>query len=115
MGGRASPIRLSVAANAGGSLSPRHRGDGTPTATRRIGKTFDQLSAAHQDDVLTGLDGAKLTFDVVPAKAFFEMLLQNTVEGFFADPLYGGNRDKVGWKLVGFPGVAAYYADKITD
>ncbi len=43
------------------------------------------------------------------------MLLQNTVEGFFADPLYGGNRDKVGWKLVGFPGVAAYYANKITD
>ena len=30
-------------------------------------------------------------------------------EGFFADPVYGGNRDKAGWKLVGFPGVAAVY------
>ena len=27
------------------------------------------------------------------------------MEGFFADPIYGGNRDKVGWRLVGFPGV----------
>jgi len=76
---------------------------------------FNQLSAAQQDDVLKGLDGGTIKFDVVPAKAFFEMLLQNTVEGWFGDPLYGGNRDKVGWKLVGFPGVAAFYADKITD
>ena len=76
---------------------------------KTYGKTFDKLDAAHQDDVLTGLDGAKLTFDGVPAKAFFEMLYGNTVEGFFADPLYGGNRDKVGWKLVGFPGAAAAY------
>jgi len=26
----------------------------------------------------------------------------NTLEGFFSDPIYGGNRDKLGWKLVGF-------------
>jgi gluconate 2-dehydrogenase gamma chain len=76
---------------------------------------FAQLTAAQQDDVLKGLDGGTIKFDIVPAKAFFEMLLQNTVEGFFGDPLYGGNRDKAGWKLVGFPGVAAFYANKITD
>ena len=35
------------------------------------------------------------------------MLWRNTEEGFFADPVYGGNRDKVGWKLIGFPGVAS--------
>jgi gluconate 2-dehydrogenase gamma chain len=35
------------------------------------------------------------------------LLLRNTLEGFFADPMYGGNRDKIGWKLVGFPGVAS--------
>jgi gluconate 2-dehydrogenase gamma chain len=76
---------------------------------------FAALTSAQQDDVLKGLDGGTITFENVPAKAFFEMLLQNTIEGFFADPLYGGNRDKAGWKLVGFPGVAAYYANKITD
>jgi gluconate 2-dehydrogenase gamma chain len=76
---------------------------------------FAALTAAQQDTVLRGLDGSTITFENVPAKAFFEMLLQNTIEGFFADPLYGGNRDKAGWKLVGFPGVAAFYANKITD
>ena len=76
---------------------------------KTYGKTFDKLSAAHQDDVLTALDGAKLAFEGVPAKAFFEMLYGNTVEGFFADPLYGGNRNKAGWKLIGFPGAAAAY------
>lgn len=76
---------------------------------------FAQLTAAQQDEVLKGLDGGTIKFENVPAKAFFEMLLQNTIEGFFGDPLYGGNRDKVGWKLVGFPGVAAFYANKITD
>ena len=77
--------------------------------TKTYGKTFDKLSAAHQDDVLTALDGAKVAFDSVPAKAFFEMLYGNSVEGFFADPLYGGNRNKAGWKLIGFPGAAAAY------
>jgi gluconate 2-dehydrogenase gamma chain len=78
-------------------------------------KTFDALDAAHQDAVLAGLEKGTIVFDDPPAVAFFEMLLQNTVEGFFADPLYGGNRDKAGWRLVGFPGAAAYYAQKITD
>ena len=35
------------------------------------------------------------------------------MEGFFADPIYGGNRDKIGWQLVGFPGVAAVYSEFI--
>ena len=73
------------------------------------GKTFDRLDGAHQDDVLSLLDQAKLSFEAVPPKTFFEMLYGNTIEGFFADPLYGGNRNKAGWKLVGFPGAAAAY------
>jgi hypothetical protein len=49
------------------------------------------------------------TADGVKAKAFFELLLQNTPEGFFSDPIYGGNRDMVGWKLIGFPGARYDY------
>jgi gluconate 2-dehydrogenase gamma chain len=75
---------------------------------------FASLTASQQDDVLHGLDGGTIKFDLVPAKAWFDMLLQNTIEGYFSDPLYGGNRDKVGWKLVGFPGVAANYSQKIS-
>ncbi len=36
-----------------------------------------------------------------------------TMAGFFSDPIYGGNRDKAGWKVLGFPGLPATYADKI--
>ena len=32
------------------------------------------------------------------------MLLQNTVEGYFSDPIYGGNRDLGAWRMIGFPG-----------
>ena len=44
---------------------------------------------------------------------FFNLVLANTMEGFFADPIYGGNKDMVGWKLVGFPGVRYDFRDVI--
>ena len=72
-------------------------------------KTFDALTRAQQDEVLKGLDGGKIELEQVRSQFFFNMMLNNTVEGFFADPVYGGNKDKAGWKLVGFPGVAAVY------
>jgi gluconate 2-dehydrogenase gamma chain len=49
------------------------------------------------------------------AKAFFDLLLTYTVGGFFADPVHGGNRDMVGWKLIGFPGAHISYADQILN
>ena len=69
------------------------------------GSAFARLDPAAQDGVLKSLESgnAKLQGGV-DAKAFFALLLQNTMEGFFADPLYGGNRDMAGWKLIGFPG-----------
>jgi gluconate 2-dehydrogenase gamma chain len=44
---------------------------------------------------------------------FFNLLLATTMQGFFADPVYGGNRDKVAWKMIGFPGVVAIYSEHI--
>ena len=77
------------------------------------GKTFDELLPARQDEVLRGLDEGTIVLEAVPSRFFFNLLLANTQEGFFADPVYGGNRDKIGWKLVGFPGVAAVYTEYI--
>src|SRR2546428_13548300 len=71
------------------------------------GKLFDKLAAREQDELLRGLEEGKVALEAVPARFFFNLLLDNTLEGFFSDPIYGGNRDKLGWKLVGFPGVAA--------
>jgi gluconate 2-dehydrogenase gamma chain len=77
----------------------------------KYGKTFDALAPAQQDDVLRDLQEGRITLELVPARLFFGLLWANTQEGFFADPMYGGNREKTGWKLVGFPGVAAAYTD----
>jgi gluconate 2-dehydrogenase gamma chain len=66
--------------------------------------TFAKLGADDQDRWLHQLEGGKVQLPTTDAKVFFQLFHQNTIEGFFADPLYGGNRDMVGWKLIGFPG-----------
>ena len=80
---------------------------------KQYGRTFDKLATAQQDEVLRALDEGKFALEAVPARFFFNMLLDNTIEGFFSDPIYGGNRNKIGWKLVGFPGVAAVYTPHV--
>ena len=75
------------------------------------GKTFAQLDAAQQDEVLKGLDGETIKLDNVGAKDFFTFLLQNTKEGYFSDPIHGGNKNAAAWKMIGFPGARADYLD----
>lgn len=77
------------------------------------GKPFAQLGDADKDSVLRDIEEGKLKFDGVDAKAFFDQILKNVQEGFFADPLHGGNRDMVGWKMIGFPGARYNYLDWI--
>ena len=91
------------------------------TATRDVnawcrtnhGKDFAALPGAVQDDVLHGLESGDIELTDVPAKVFFTMLWNNTVEGFLADPMYGGNRNFAGWKLIGFPGPRYNYVSDI--
>jgi len=75
-------------------------------AVKREGKaaTFAQLSSEDQDALLHRLEDGKLDLGTVDGKDFFKLLWQNTLEGFWSDPQYGGNRDMAGWKLIGFPG-----------
>lgn len=73
------------------------------------GKRFSELSANQQDDFLKKLEKGSVELEGVDAKAFFDLFLQNTTEGFFSDPIYGGNRDMAGWKLIGFPGARYDY------
>jgi gluconate 2-dehydrogenase gamma chain len=80
--------------------------------TRQYGKAFCFLTAVQQDEVLQGLEEGKIELESLSAKLFFTMLWRNTEEGFFSDPMYGGNRDKIGWKLIAFPGVAASNYDE---
>ena len=68
------------------------------------GTAFHQLGPTDQDAFLHGLEGGQISLQGADGKTFFKMLLQNTLEGFWSDPIYGGNRDMVGWRLIGFPG-----------
>jgi gluconate 2-dehydrogenase gamma chain len=79
------------------------------------GKDFDRLAAADRVAALEAMEAGKAEFANFDARAFFGQLLSITMAGFFADPIYGGNRDKVSWKLIGFPGLPATYADKIDE
>jgi gluconate 2-dehydrogenase gamma chain len=103
---------------------------------------FAQLAADQQDRILTDMQaGAPDTFDGnsiqaattqlagtgteglqqmapgapgIGAQAFFNLLLSHAIAGFFADPVYSGNRDMIGWKLIGFPGAQISYANEIS-
>jgi len=73
-------------------------------------ETFVRLDAGRQDAVITALEQGKAAgFTWPTAQAFFETLRTHTIEGMFADPAYGGNKDFNGWRLVGFPGGQAVY------
>jgi gluconate 2-dehydrogenase gamma chain len=79
---------------------------------RQFGTSFDQAQSSQQDDVLHALEQGKVdTFTTIPAAQFFAMFRQNVLEGLFADPLYGGNVDLIGWKWIGFPGDPEAYGD----
>ena len=66
---------------------------------------FVRLDAPRQDAVITAMEEGKATgFTWPTAQQFFNTLRTHTMEGMFADPVYGGNKDFAGWRLVGFPG-----------
>lgn len=73
----------------------------------KYGKNFDALTGEQQDEVLSAMEHNKLDLPSVASRVFFDLLWRNTEEGFFADPIYGGNQGNVGWKLLGFPGVSS--------
>lgn len=104
-------------------------------AQERYGRGFVALGAEEQDALLQAMDNGEIEVfgrvslttspavfqgasstagsSAITAKAFFELLLAYTVAGFFADPVHGGNREMVGWKLIGFPGAQMGYGNWI--
>ncbi len=84
-------------------------------AKKSKGKGFAGLSADDRNAILKEMDGGKAEFATVPAKVVFDHLYGLTMEGYFGDPIYGGNRGKAVWKMIGFPGVAGMYTDLIDE
>jgi gluconate 2-dehydrogenase gamma chain len=77
----------------------------------RGGKSFAELDDAAKDAILTGLESSEITLEVADGQSFFELILKDTQQGFFADPIYGGNRDMVAWRMIGYPGARYDYRD----
>lgn len=71
-------------------------------ARRAARAPFTRLPAERQDQVIAMLGRAKRLAGRYTGQAFLQILVVLTLEGFFCDPIYGGNRDGVGWKLLGF-------------
>ncbi len=83
---------------------------------KTYGKLFDHISESERETVLRDLDNGKLVFDDgPPSRVFFAIVYQTVMEGMFSDPIYGGNRNKAGWKMLGFPGVLAVHQQNITN
>jgi gluconate 2-dehydrogenase gamma chain len=81
---------------------------------KQYGKPFEKLAADQREAFLVALQGGKVPLEGgPPARVFFDMLYQNVMEGLFSDPIYGGNKDKAGWKLVGFGGVVAVHQQNV--
>ncbi len=83
--------------------------------TKTYGKEFDRLSPADRAATLSAMEQSRVQFEGFDAKPFFEALLQSAMEGFFADPIYGGNRNKVAWRMIGYPGLPATWASKALE
>jgi gluconate 2-dehydrogenase gamma chain len=94
----------------------------------RFDADFARLTAEQQDQILAKMERPEQQTDVEEAQAtaafapvepamqqtsaeidldFFPLLALHTRQGFYADPIYGGNKDRVGWKLIGFDGPAS--------
>ncbi len=79
-----------------------------------FGKPFDRIEEAQRQEVLVGLSTGKITFDNgLPARLFWATLYQTVIEGMYSDPIYGGNRNKAGWAIIGFPGIIAVHRDHV--
>lgn len=66
-------------------------------------------TAGEEDDPLAGLPGRRLELGLGPSSAF-DMIRRHVMEGVFSDPIYGGNRDFAGWRVVNYPGAHYVYS-----
>ncbi len=81
----------------------------------RYQKKFSDLDIHDQEIVLHDLESGQISLTDISSKLFFSQLLENTKEGYLADPIHGGNRTQASWKMIGFPGARADYVQVIDN
>ncbi|GKV65230.1 MULTISPECIES: gluconate 2-dehydrogenase subunit 3 family protein [unclassified Sporosarcina] len=83
------------------------------TAQEKFETNFRKLEASQQDEILQLFNEGKGKMNGVSSETFFNLLLQTTIEGTYADPVYGGNRNMEAWRMKEFPGPRMGYTDGI--
>ena len=78
-------------------------------ALEAYGQKLHALAEDEQDAIVGALEAGKVPGFEDGGAAFFAMVWAHTIEGLLCDPAYGGNKDAVGWKLIGFPGAQYGY------
>ncbi|WP_282937856.1 gluconate 2-dehydrogenase subunit 3 family protein [Paenibacillus sp. RC67] len=73
-------------------------------SNQKYSKNYADLAAAEQDAVLKAFETDEVKLTTISASGFFKTLFSSTMEGVYADPLYGGNSNMDGWKMKNFPG-----------
>ena len=82
----------------------------------RHGKPFFALASADADAFLNDIAAGKVTDPRVPLGQWFNGLVYPLfTEACFADPIYGGNRDKVFWRMIGYPGLPATHGRDMVE
>lgn len=116
---RAGPWRKGTASQ--GYQLPHTPAELFRAAIRAIGAAlaakggFHKLDARAQDAYLDALQQGKVDLGAAGTGEFFERLLALTMQGYFSDPAYGGNRGMAAWKMIGFPGAYANYYDLVGE
>lgn len=82
-------------------------------AKKRFNQSFTSLEGSQQDEILQAFEKGEVEIKGVSSSYFFSLLRSATLEGVYADPLYGGNRNMEGWRMKKFPGHQMSFADII--
>ncbi|HXK04888.1 MAG TPA: gluconate 2-dehydrogenase subunit 3 family protein [Verrucomicrobiae bacterium] len=85
--------------------------EGLKMLAAKCGGRFSDLPPAKQIEVLRSMErkpSVEVVFRADPQSDFFELVRRHTILGFFSHPQYGGNRDRIGWKLIGFEDAGVY-------
>jgi gluconate 2-dehydrogenase gamma chain len=80
----------------------------------RFHRGFDKLTDQEREQFLQEIAGGKVVQGSLDLAAWFNGLVYPLFErGAFADPIYGGNRDKAAWRMIGYPGLPAIYSQDV--